>query len=172
MGDQLAVPGDGGRSPTKVPVLTEIQPNDYASALDAAIASRWYLLTFLLPALVYLAPAVVRWRYILWLIPIAFIASCVGYFVYWRSIDWALMDYYRRTGYFNSADTWYVFMPIFRGIPNVLVATTICTLVGWGISRRPKRRTELSIAPTAPPGSREPVNATGNPYEAPRTMPE
>ena len=75
-----------------MPILTETQPNDYPAALDAAMASWWYLLTFVLPGLVYLVPAVTRWRYILWLIPVAFFAACFGCFVYWRSIDWALMD--------------------------------------------------------------------------------
>lgn len=153
-----------------MPILTEAQPSDYPAALDAAIASWWYALTFLLPGLVYLVPAFFRWRYILWLIPVAFIASCFGYFLYWRSIDWALMDYYRRTGYFNTADTWYVFMPIFRGIPNALAATTICTLIGWRISLRWHQQ----ITPPDPTGNTS-VHAhsnSSNPYEAPRALPE
>lgn len=149
-----------------MPILTETQPSDYAAAYDAAIDSWWYALTFLLPGLVYLVPAIVRWRYILWLIPVAFVASCMGYFVYWRSIDWALMDYYRRTGYFNTADTWYVFMPIFRGIPNALAATTICTLIGWVLSRRPSHGNANCPHPTVDSDDRRRA-VTGNPYEPP-----
>ena len=149
-----------------MPVLTETQPIDYPAALNAAIGSWWYVLTFLLPGLVYLFPAIVRWRFILWLIPVAFVASCVGYFVYWRSIDWALMDYYRRTGYFNTADTWYVFMPILRGVPNAVAATTVCTLIGWALSRRPANTNDSR--PGASVASPELIRIeTGNPYEPP-----
>lgn len=154
-----------------MPLLTETQPSDYHAAFEAAIGSWWYLLTFLLPALVYFVPAVTRWRYILWLIPVAFVASCFGYLVYWRSIDWALMDYYRRTGYFNTADTWYVFMPIFRGIPNALAATTTCTLLGWAISSRPKRSPDIHTVPSADDTSSLTQIPSTNPYDAPRAIP-
>ncbi|TWT51469.1 hypothetical protein Pla22_42470 [Rubripirellula amarantea] len=150
-----------------MPILTETQPGDYAAALEAAIGSWWYALTFLFPGLVYLAPAAMRWRHILWLIPLAFLASCVGYLVYWLSIDWALMDYYRRTGYLPAGDTWYVFMPFFRGLPNALVATTACTLVGWVVSLR--RGRSLHVRSDSPSENEFPPlrKTSANPYEPP-----
>ncbi|WP_146597593.1 hypothetical protein [Novipirellula galeiformis] len=151
--------------------MTEAQPSDYHAAFDAAIGSWWYLLTFLLPAFVFLVPAVTRWRFILWLAPVAFVASCFGYLVYWRSIDWALMDYYRRTGYFNTADTWYAFMPFFRGIPNALAATTACTLIAWALSLRPKRSLDSDAELSAGDVSAPNQFASANPYESPRTIP-
>ena len=150
--------------------FTEIQPNDYDDVLPAAIGSWWYFLTFLLPAIVYVVPAIARWRYIVWLVPVAFIASCLGYFVYWLSIDYVLMDYYRKTGYLNTVDTWYVFMPIFRGIPNALVATAGCTFIGWAISRRglfePQNESQDRVHETKPPG----YTSSDNPYEPPHSQ--
>ncbi|MCU0721364.1 MAG: hypothetical protein MUC83_16760 [Pirellula sp.] len=149
---------------------TDVQPIDYGDALTAALNSWWYVLTFLLPAAVYAIPAVKRWRYILWLVPIAFLASCIGYFVYWRSIDYALMDYYHRTGYFNTADTWYVFMPFFRGLPNALFATFVCTVVGWFISRRRGHAPDTSLANCEQEGRHDVPNESENPYDPPRTI--
>ena len=149
--------------------FTEVQPIDYGDALTAAINSWWYVLTFLLPAAVYAIPAVKRWRYILWLAPVAFVASCIGYFVYWRSIDYALMDYYQRTGYFNAADTWYVFMPIFRGIPNAMFATIACTVVGWFVSRRGRHDSDTSMAHNSRESRYGDSIESENPYETPRT---
>ncbi len=150
--------------------FTDVQPIDYGDALTAAINSWWYLLTFLLPGCVYAIPAVKRWRYILWLAPVALIASCIGYFVYWRSIDYALVDYYQRTGYFNTADTWYVFMPIFRGIPNAMLATVACTLVGWFISRCGRHDPDTGVAYHEHEERHGDPIPSENPYEPPRTL--
>ena len=149
--------------------MLDTQPSDYHDAFAAAIGSWWYFLTFLLPGMVYVLPAIKRWRYILWLIPVAFIASCIGYFIYWRSIDWALMAYYHKTGYFNTADTWYAFMPIFRGIPNALVATIACTMIGWLVSRRGLYETQIDTQTIAYDAPLADHIGSQNPYEPPRT---
>ena len=154
-----------------MPTLIQTPPNDYQAAFEAAIGSWWYLLTFLFPALVYLVPAISRWQHILWLIPVAFVASCFGYLVYWRSIDWALMDYYRRTGYLNNADTWYVFMPIIRGIPNALAATTVCTLIAWVVSHRRQRTVHMNTEPSEDDSSAANPLLSTNPYEPPHVIP-
>lgn len=145
----------------------DVPPSDYGDAFDAAIYSWWYYLTFLFPAAVYAVPAIRRWRHVLWLVPVAFMASCVGYFVYWRSIDYALMAYYEKTGYFNTADTWYVFMPIFRGLPNVIVATFACTLCAWSISRRRLPGKQLEVTTSTKTEYRPRSIQSDNPYEPP-----
>lgn len=150
--------------------MTEIQPIDYPKYLEAAIGSWWYFLTLLLPGLVFLVPAITRWRYILWLVPLAFLASCFGYLVYWRSIDWALMDYYRRTGYLNSSDTWYSFMPLFRGVPNAIAATLGCAAAGWMVSQRGPTNASLVRTPAATrmqeTSSTRPINPYQSPHDA------
>jgi hypothetical protein len=80
------------------------------------------------------------------------------------------MDYYRRTGYFNTADTWYVFMPFFRGLPNALLATFVCTVVGWFISRRRGHTPDASIANSEKDGRHHVPVESENPYDPPRTM--
>ena len=119
-------------------LITDIQPIDYPDVVSAAVYNWKYLLTFLLPAAVYVIPAIARWRYLLWLTPLAFAASCTGFFIYWRSIDYALMEYYQKTGYFNAADTWYSLMPFVYGLPSSLVATLGCTLIAWAFPRWPR----------------------------------
>ncbi|TWU44645.1 hypothetical protein Poly51_59140 [Rubripirellula tenax] len=167
---QSPPPGDVKRYPTEMTIWTETQPSDYVDAFDAAIGSWWYYLTFLLPGLVYLLPAAKRWRYILWLVPVAFIASCFGYLVYWRSIDWAFLDYYERTGYLETADTWYVFMPFIRGIPNALAATTVCTISAWAISCRPQRSMHMDLELLGCDSTSPNPTSSNNPYEPPRTI--
>lgn len=147
--------------------MTDIQPNDYIDTLSAAIGSWWFYLTYAFPALVYIVPSLRRWRYILALIPIAFIASCVGYIIYWCSIDYTLMDYYHRTGYFNTADTWYVFMPIFRGLPNAIAATVATSLVGWAVSKRPVAEADLVSPPSGSTLSDSAAIDSTNPYSPP-----
>lgn len=156
------------RGDTLLFVMTEIQPADYPDALASAINSWLYFLTYALPALIFLYPGVVRWRYTVWLAPFAFIASCFGYFVYWRSIDYELIDYYHKTGYYNVADTWYVFMPVFRGTPNVLLATATTTLGGWALSRRPTPLPRTD-APAINCGDSPTDVRIDNPYAPPKT---
>lgn len=147
---------------------TNVQPIDYTQVLTSAINSWWYLLTYLFPAAVYAIPAVKRWRFILWLAPVAFIAACCGYIVYWQSIDYALKDYYRKTGYMNTADTWYVFMPIFRGIPNAVFATVLCTLVAWIVSRRNVQNPEGNFGSRVHEDTAPSLDTSHNPYAPPR----
>ncbi len=119
--------------------MTDLPPDDYQATLTAAINSWLYYLTYLLPAAVNLIPVILRLRYTLWLVPFAFLVSGLGYFIYWQSIDVVLTNYYHKTGYYNTADTWFVFMPIVRGIPNVLLATAITTFLGWMFSGEGER---------------------------------
>lgn len=163
-------PRDAGRYPCDMRLDTEIQPADYLLALENALNSWWYLLTFLLPALVYAFPALKRWRFTLLLFPVAFIAACVGYVVYWLSIDWALMNYYERTGYFNTADTWYVFMPFFRGIPNAIVATAITTVAAGILSLRPARNAREREEKYANDAYVVQKDVSVNPYTPPKSV--
>jgi hypothetical protein len=148
--------------------MTEIQPHDYEEMLIAAINSWLYLLAYILPAAIFILPVALCWRYTAWLAPLAFLASCVGYFTYWQSIGTAMIEYSHRTGYFNNADTWYVFMPIFRGLPNVLFATAATTLLGWALSRR--RRRQPKTDPQLPQRNHDPgfITPNDNPYTPPQ----
>ena len=121
--------------------MTILLASELSGRLNESVFSTWFLLTVALPALILVPAGYYRSRLTFVGIPIAYIASWIGFAIACKRVAGIQVQIADEHGTWVS-DTGLTFAPIFFGTPIAGVVTLFVAAVGIGLYRRPERKEE------------------------------
>ena len=111
---------------------------EFQALLDGCVWSPWFLLALCLPALILIPCGFCRCRLVFWGIPIAYVASWIGFAIACQSVADEQMRIADQFGT-SVSDTGLTFAPFFYGTPFAGVVTLFTSAIAIGLFSRPDK---------------------------------
>lgn len=129
--------------------MTVLFASELSGRLSESVFPTWFVLTVASPALILVPAGYYRSRLTFVGIPVAYIASWIGFAIACNRVACIQMRIANEHGTWVS-DTGLTFAPFFFGTPIAGAVTLFVATVGIGLYRRPERKEECSPEPHVP----------------------